>query len=45
MRRGVYLRGLGEQSPTFSKVGGLKDWLFQLTCDAWIVRRIREKRR
>jgi len=32
--------GLGEQSPTFLKVGGLKDWLFQLICGAWIVRRI-----
>ena len=38
--------GLGEQSPTFLKVGGgLKDWLFQLIFGAWIVRRIREKRR
>ena len=38
--------GLGQQSPTFLKVGGgLKDWLFQLICDAWIIRRLREKRR
>ena len=36
--------GLGEQSPTFLKVGGgLKDWLFQLIRGTWIVRRIREK--
>jgi len=39
--------GLEEQSPTFLKVGlsgGLKEWLFQLICGAWIIRQLRENR-
>jgi len=38
--RGVYPRGGVSNLPHFLKVGGLKDWLFQLICGAWIVRRI-----
>jgi len=30
--------GLGEQSPTFLKVGGSTDWACQLICCAWIIR-------
>ena len=36
--------GVGRAISHICKSGGLKDWLFQLICGAWIVRRIREKR-
>ena len=43
--RGVYPRGVGRVISHIFKSGGLQDWLFQPICGAWLVRRIREKRR